>query len=60
MGLLATGNSQSANLWYINTGTLFDMATGKFRSGINNTWVLDGGLSSCLGITGRAQTYKSG
>ena len=60
MGLLATGNSQNANLWYINTGTLFDMATGKFRAGVNGSWVLDGGLSSCLGITGRAQTYKSG
>lgn len=60
MSILTESNSQSANLWYINTGTLFDLATGKFRSGVNNTWVLDGGLSNCLGITGRAQTYKSG
>lgn len=45
---------------YINTGTLFDMATGKFRTGCGNTFVLDGGISSCMGISGRAQTYKSG
>ena len=45
---------------YINTGTIFDMATGKFKLGCNNKYVLDGGISSCMGISGRAQTYKSG
>lgn len=44
---------------YINTGTLFDFATGKFRQGLNNKWVLDGGFSPCNGIAGRAQTFKS-
>lgn len=44
---------------YVNTGTLLDLATGKFRPAINGGWVLDGGLSQCMGVTGRAQTYKS-
>lgn len=45
---------------YANTGTLFDLATGKFRPGLKDSWVLDGGLSQCSGISGRGQTYKSG
>lgn len=45
---------------YINTGTLFDLATGKFQSAKNNLWCLNGGLSQCTGISGRSQTYKSG
>ena len=44
---------------YVNTGTMFDLYTGAFRPGINNSWVLDGGISQCLGISGRGQTYKS-
>ena len=44
---------------YVNTGTLFDLATGQYRLGGDGSWVLDGGLSQCLGITGRAQTFKS-
>lgn len=44
---------------YINTGTLFDYATGKFRQGIDGRWLLDGGFSPCNGIAGRAQTFKS-
>ena len=45
---------------YINTGTIFDIVTGHFRPGTQGKWVLDGGLSQCLGIAGRGQTYKSG
>lgn len=45
---------------YINTGTLYDYATGKFKAGTDGKWVLDGGLSQCVGISGRGQTYKSG
>lgn len=44
---------------YINTGTILDLATGAFKPGING-WVLNGGLSQCTGISGRASTYKSG
>lgn len=47
-------------VFYINTGTLFDLYTGIYKPGVKNTWVLDGGLSQCLGIMGRGQTYKSG
>lgn len=45
---------------YINTGTLFDLYTGKYVFGTDRKWILDGGISSCLGISGRSQTYKSG
>ena len=47
-------------VFYINTGTLYDYLTGKFRYGLKNTWVLDGGLPQCMGLSGRSQTYKSG
>lgn len=43
----------------INTGTLLDLATGKFRPATGGFQVLDGGLPQCMGIAGRAQTYKS-
>lgn len=52
--------SEEYFLPYINTGTLFDIATGRYRAGTKNNSVLDGGISNCMGITGRAQTYKSG
>lgn len=45
---------------YINTGTMLDLYTGKYRQAVDKTWCLDGGLSQCLGISGRSQTYKSG
>ncbi len=51
--------TETVSLPYINTGTLFDLATGRFRPGVKNPWVLDGGISTCMGVTGRAQTYKS-
>lgn len=44
---------------YVNTGTIFDILTGRFRQGTKANWVLDGGISQCLGISGRGQTYKS-
>lgn len=45
---------------YVNTGTLYDLYTGKYRQATNGLWVVDGGISQCLGISGRGQTYKSG
>ena len=45
---------------YVNTGTLFDLYTGKFQQAVNGLWVLNGGLSQCFGVMGRGQTYKSG
>lgn len=44
---------------YVNTGTIFDLATGKYVRGLNGKFYLNGGLSLILGITGRGQTYKS-
>lgn len=45
---------------HLNTGvTIFDLATGKFVPGMNNKWILNGGLH-CTSVTGgRVQTYKS-
>ena len=57
--LLDVVRSNSPFQPYVNTGTLFDLATGKFRQGTDNKWVLDGGFSPCNGIAGRAQTFKS-
>ena len=58
--LLDNLKKQTTMVPYINTGTVFDIITGRFRPGTKNNWVLDGGLSQCLGISGRGQTYKSG
>lgn len=44
---------------YANTGTMLDIATGKFRRSIDGHMYLDGGLSPCFGIGGESQTYKS-
>lgn len=44
---------------YINTGTLFDLSTGKYQLGVDGKWYLNGGLGLVTGITGRGQTYKS-
>ena len=63
MGILSVigrDRSEFSFVPYINTGTIFDINTGKYRYGVKGTQVLDGGLSSCMGICGRAQTYKSG
>ena len=58
--LLDNLKKQTTMVPYINTGTIFDIMTGRFRPGTHDNWILDGGLSQCLGISGRGQTYKSG
>ena len=60
LNIVKRGESPVSFVPYINTGTIFDMATGKFKDGCNGKQILDGGISSCMGISGRAQTYKSG
>lgn len=45
--------------YLVNTGTIFDIATGIFKPSTTGGWLLDGGLSQTLGIMGRGQTYKS-
>lgn len=42
----------------LNTGTMFDLATGKFLPG-KNGWVLNGGLNITNALVGREQTFKS-
>lgn len=43
---------------YVNTGTLLDLSTGAFVPGTNG-YILNGGLSVSMGVTGRTQTFKS-
>lgn len=45
---------------YMNTGTVYDIASGSFKPGTNGKMILDGGLSPAMGVMGRGQTYKSG
>jgi hypothetical protein len=59
MGILSALNvSTSVFTPYLNTGTQFDLATGKFVPGKSNM-ILNGGLSRVNGIVGRPQRYKS-
>lgn len=44
---------------FLNTGTLFDLATGNFIPGKDNSMILHGGIFSTNSICGRPQTYKS-
>ena len=43
----------------LNTGTIFDLATGNFLPGKNGSMILNGGLFLSNAITGRQQTFKS-
>jgi len=43
----------------LNTGTIFDLATGDFRPGKNGQQILNGGLFLTNAVTGRPQTYKT-
>lgn len=44
---------------YLNTGTILDIALGQFEQGLDNKWILNGGLAPITGVCGRASTYKS-
>lgn len=44
---------------FLNTGTIFDLATGNFLPGKNGSMILNGGVYTTTAITGRPQTYKS-
>lgn len=44
----------------LNTGTIFDLATGNFLPGKDGSMILNGGIFSTNAVTGRPQTYKSG
>jgi hypothetical protein len=64
MSLLTSLNNKDLSLgrFSLNTGTHFDIATGKFIPGkVKNksTMILNGGLAMTNAITGREQTFKS-
>ncbi len=44
---------------YFNTGTMYDLAVGRFVPGKNGTHILNGGLSSVNSIAGKEQTFKT-
>lgn len=45
---------------HVNTGTIWDLATGKFQPGVLGKYYLNGGLHYSNVFMGRVQTYKSG
>lgn len=44
---------------FLNTGTILDLALGKFYQG-KNSYLCNGGLGTITGCVGMTQTYKSG
>lgn len=43
-----------------NTGTFFDLTTGKYEQGVKGHWLLNGGYSTCTtALHGRGNYYKS-
>lgn len=60
MSLLQKLNiSDAAFTPFLNTGSLCDLALGRFVPGINGSTILSGGLGMTNGITGKPQVYKS-
>jgi len=53
------GMEEVSPLPNINTGTLFDIATGAFEKGSDGNYLLNGGLPPIFGIVGRGGQYKS-
>lgn len=47
-------------MFYLNTNSIFDVATGSYLPGINeNSFCLNGGLAPLTAVIGGEQTYKS-
>lgn len=44
---------------FLNTGTLFDFATGRYIPGLMGSTILLGGIGLTNGITGKPQVFKS-
>jgi len=60
MGLLdAIGAQDASYLPFLNTGTLFDLVLGQYVPGIDNHFVLNGGLAATNGVMGTPQMFKS-
>lgn len=61
MGILSASRDGKESLTPVtlNTGTIFDLATGNFVPGKDGNMILNGGLILSNGIGGRPQTFKS-
>jgi len=61
VGILSTLRKyeQETKVHSLNTGTMYDLATGVFVPGKDGKMYLNGGLAMSNGISGRTQTYKS-
>jgi len=51
--------NQDIKIRSLNTGTMFDLATGVYVPGKDGKMYLNGGLAMSNGVMGRPQTYKS-
>ena len=47
-------------MFYYNTNSILDIATGIYSKGLNNKLFLNGGIAPTFAIVGKSQTYKSG
>ncbi len=52
-------NTNSTPQMYLNTGTLYDLATGRFMPGKDGSFILNGGLSRINSFAGKKQTFKT-
>ena len=60
MGLLQDiGVTPAPFTHYLNTGTTLDLANGAFVPGVDDHFILNGGLAPTVGGAGRPQIYKS-
>ena len=50
---------ESAFVPYLNTGTMLDIANGKYVPGENGSMILNGGVPQTIGLAGRQQRFKS-
>lgn len=60
MGFLDKFNiKESSFVPYLNTGTMLDIANGKYVPGKEGSMVLNGGVPQTMGLAGRQQRFKS-
>lgn len=57
--LTSIGIENVQPMLYLNTGMILDIALGQYERGMDNKWILNGGLAPITGVCGRAGTYKS-
>lgn len=60
MGLAeAIGFKEATMIPYLNTATMFDIATASYVKGYDGKWYANGGVGSVTGVVGRTQYHKS-